>query len=212
MAADIPDMEAERTRRRLRAAIAFLGVLAAVLVATTAWLVIQRAVPGRGAQAPVVSIGGPFELTTHEGARLSDRDLAGAPYAVFFGFTHCPEVCPTTLWEMSQALGELGEEGSRLRVLFVTVDPERDTPSALATYLQSFDPRIVGLTGSEAEIAAMATAYRAYWRRVPTEGGDYTMDHTASVYLMDSQGRFVGTIAYEEEARTRLAKLVLLLS
>lgn len=162
---------------------------------------------GKVVTVPTVTIGGPFTLTTHEGAKLSDTDLKGAPFTVFFGFTHCPEVCPTTLWEMSEALTALGPEADRLKVLFVSVDPERDDPQSLALYLQSFDPRIVGLTGSEEEIAAVAGAYRAYWRKVPTEDGDYTMDHTASVYLMDAAGEFVGTITYEEEAKVRLAKL-----
>lgn len=160
-----------------------------------------------GGTTQTVRIGGPFVLTTQSGARLTEADLRGKPFTVFFGFTHCPEVCPTTLWEMSAALKALGPDADRLKVLFVTVDPARDTPGSLAGYLQAFDPRIVGLTGTEAEIDAMAKAYRAYWRKVPTEGGDYTMDHTASVFLMDAKGEFAGTIAYEEQAPVRLEKL-----
>lgn len=204
-------MADEARLRRLRVSIAVLGLLAVALVSATAWLVFRPGGPLVGAPQAVVEIGGPFELTTHEGTTLSSADLAGSPFAVFFGFTHCPEVCPTTLWEMSGALAELGDDADRLRVLFVTVDPERDTPELLATYLQSFDRRIVGLTGSAAEIEAVATAYRAYWRKVPTDDGDYTMDHTASVYLMDAEGRFAGTIAYEEDASVRKAKIERLL-
>lgn len=158
------------------------------------------------------SIGGPFRLTSQTGATVSDADLEGAPFGVFFGFTHCPEVCPTTLWEMSEALKALGPDAERLKILFVSVDPTRDTPEFLARYLQSFDPRIVGLTGTEEEIASVGKAYRAYWRKIPTEGGDYTMDHSTSVFLMDAAGRFVGTIAYGEQADTRLAKLKRLLA
>lgn len=194
--------------RQLRVAIAVLGVVAVLLVAATAFLLFRPGGPLVAApSSPTVTIGGPFRLTSHDGAILTDQDLAGRPFAVFFGFTHCPEVCPTTLWEMSSALQELGGDAEDLKVLFVTVDPARDTPEHLARYLQSFDSRIVGLTGSEEEMAAIANAYRAYWRKVPTEDGDYTMDHTASVYLMDRTGNFAGTIAYEEDAQTRLAKL-----
>lgn len=164
-----------------------------------------------GAFAPAaretVTIGGPFTLTSNTGETVTDADLKGAPFAVFFGFTHCPEVCPTTLWEMSEALKGLGPDGDALKMLFITVDPARDTPEVMARYLQSFDPRIVALTGSEAQIDAVAKHYRAYWNRVPTDDGGYTMDHTASVFLMDAEGTFQGTIAYEEQADVRLEKL-----
>jgi len=153
------------------------------------------------------AIGGPFQLTTDEGTRLSDQELRGAPFAVFFGFTNCPEICPTTLWEMSEALKALGSEGRQLRLLFITVDPERDTPAVLSRYLQAFDSRIVGLTGSDTEIEAVAKSYRIYREKVPTDDGNYTMDHTATVMLMGKDGRFRGTIAYEESSGTRLEKL-----
>ncbi|TKT82405.1 SCO family protein [Aquamicrobium sp. LC103] len=183
----------------------------AVSAGIVAFAAIQLAAPGGPAGSRIVdetvTIGGPFKLTTHEGAALSDTDLEGTPFAVFFGFTHCPEVCPTTLWELSEALGAIGDDADRLKVLFVSVDPERDTPEALAAYLQSFDRRIVGLTGEAADIEAMANAYRAYWKRVPLEDGDYTMDHTASVYLMNSEGRFSGMISYEEVSDMRVRKL-----
>jgi protein SCO1/2 len=155
----------------------------------------------------IVPIGGPFRLTTQTGSELSDTDLKGVPFAAFFGFTHCPEVCPTTLWEMSEALKTLGSDAEHLKVLFISVDPERDTPDELARYLGSFDPRIVGLTGSETDVAEVARAYRVYWRKVPTGDGDYTIDHMASVYLMDADGHFAGTISYGEEMSVRLEKL-----
>ena len=162
-----------------------------------------------GAARAVASpqIGGPFRLTSSQGGVLSDSDLKGKPFAIFFGFTRCPEICPTTLWEMSETLRRLGPEGADLRALFVTLDPERDTPETLASYLQSFDPRIVGLSGTPEEIAAVAKAYRVFWRKVPTANGDYTMDHTAVVYLMDAAGAYAGIIGYKDDAATRDRKL-----
>jgi protein SCO1/2 len=181
------------------------------LVVLTATLLFAIAPPSsRTSQAPA-AIGGPFRLTTHEGNSLTNDDLAGQPFAVFFGFTHCPDVCPTTLFDISELLKDLGPEADRLRVLFVTVDPEQDTPEILASYLQSFDPRITGLTGSEQEIAAAAKAYRAYFRKVPTEGGGYTMEHTATVHLMNGRGEFFGTLDTHEGREAKLAKLQRLL-
>jgi protein SCO1/2 len=153
-----------------------------------------------------VAIGGPFRLTTHDGRALTDGDLKGQPFALFFGFTHCPDVCPTTLFDISELLKELGPEAERLRVLFVTVDPRRDTSDLLATYLQSF-PRVIGLTGTKADVAAAAKAYRAYFREVPTKDGSYTMEHTATVYLMNRWGEFFSTLDYHEGRDAKLAKL-----
>ena len=138
------------------------------------------------------AVGGPFTLVSHEGKTVTDRDFRGAPHLVFFGFTHCPDVCPTKLFEISEVLRAAGERGRTLKALFITVDPERDTPEALKSYLGSFDPRIVGLTGERPAIDAAVRAFRAYSRKVPIQAGDYTMEHTALVYLMDRNGRFVG--------------------
>jgi protein SCO1/2 len=153
-----------------------------------------------------VPIGGPFRLTSHEGKPVTDQDLKGKPFVVFFGFTHCPEVCPTTLYDLTQDLEALGKDADKLRVAFITVDPAQDTPELMKTYLSSFDPRIVGLTGTEEEIAAVARAYKVYYRKVPTEGG-YTMDHTASIFLMDSKGDFYGTSNFQESDEIRRGKL-----
>jgi protein SCO1 len=161
-----------------------------------------------------VSIGGPFRLTSHEGRPFDSAELKGAPYALFFGFTHCPDVCPTTLLEMTQHLAALGPAADKLKVLFVTVDPERDTPKLLKDYLSAFDPRITGLTGTPAEIAAVAKSYRAYYEKVPGKSGEkdgYTMNHAASVYLMDGAGKFMGTFNFQEKQeiqRTKLNRLV----
>jgi protein SCO1 len=144
-------------------------------------------VPSAGASA----IGGPFSLVDQDGRPVTDKDLRGRPFLVFFGFTHCPDVCPTALFEISEVLGKLGPDAQRVSALFVTVDPERDTPAQMKDYLSSFNPRLVGLTGDPAAIAAVAKEYRVYVKKVPLDHGDYTMDHTALVYLMDKDGRFV---------------------
>jgi protein SCO1/2 len=188
-------------------AIAVLGFLS-VALAIGWWRVdgptVARYLP-REAQA--LRIGGPFRLTDHSGRRVTEQDFAGRPVMLFFGFTHCPDVCPTALFEMTTRLAALGEGGARLQALFVTVDPERDTAEQLALYLGSFDPRILGLTGSRAEVEAAAAAFRVVARRVPQEGGGYTMDHTTSVFLMDSSGRFAGTIDHHEDNEAALAKM-----
>ena len=122
---------------------------------------------------------------------MSDQDFRGKPLLVFFGYTHCPDVCPTTLFDVSEVMRRLGREADRAAALFITVDPQRDTPATLKDYLSSFDPHLRGLTGSTDATAAVAKAYRVYYKKVPTEGDDYTMDHTAIVYLMDKDGHFV---------------------
>ena len=152
---------------------------------------------GRGGPRPgagvlqTAAIGGPFRLTDQNGAPFSDQDLKGKTFLVFFGFTHCPDVCPTTLFEISQIMRDLGADADRTAALFISVDPERDTPEAMKDYLASFDPHVRGLTGDAEALAAVAKAYRVYYKKVPLDGGDYTMDHTAIVYLMDKEGRFV---------------------
>ncbi len=141
--------------------------------------------------APASSgIGGPFALTDPNGKTVTDADFKGEPTLVFFGYTHCPDICPTTLSDLSQVLNALGPD-KRAAALFITLDPERDTPAVLKDYLSSFDPRIVGLTGSRAAIDKVEQEYRVYAKKVPAEGGDYSMDHTALVYLIDKGGNFV---------------------
>jgi len=137
------------------------------------------------------AIGGPFQLIDQDGRTVTERDLLGKPSLVFFGFTNCPDVCPTTLFDMSQVLHALGPDADRTRAIFITVDPERDTQSVLKDYLSSFDPHITGLTGELPAITAVAKEYRAYFKKVTIDGGGYTMDHTAITYLMDKDGRFV---------------------
>lgn len=137
------------------------------------------------------SVGGPFHLEDQNGKPVSDADMKGRPFLVFFGFTRCPDICPTTLLDMSQVLQQLGKDADRVGALFITVDPERDTPAVLKDYLSSFDPHLRGLTGDRAAVDAAMKAYRVYSKKIPLKDGDYTMDHTAAVYLMDKDGHFV---------------------
>lgn len=144
----------------------------------------------RGGTAPA-AIGGPFKLTDQSGQTVTEKSLAGRPTIIFFGFTHCPDICPTALFDMSEVLRAMGPDADKVNAYFVSVDPERDTPAAMKDYLSSFDPHLKGLTGSVEEIAKVTTAYRVYAKKVPLKDGDYTMDHTALVYLMDRKGNFV---------------------
>lgn len=181
-----------------------LAATMALVFAGLVFLVVQTT---RNPLAAAAAVGGPFRLATDDGRPVTDADLLGRPTVIFFGFTFCPEVCPTTLAELSSALAALGPEADRLNVVFVSVDPERDTPEILRDYLSAFDPRIRGLTGTPEEIASAARAYAVFYRKVPLEGGDYTMDHTASMFLMDAEGRFVGTISFGEDPKVAFAKL-----
>jgi protein SCO1/2 len=156
-----------------------------------------------------VAIGGSFALVDHTGKAVTAADFRGSPLAVFFGFTHCPEVCPTTLLRLGNLTRQLGSEAARLKILLITVDPERDTPAQLSLYLQSFDPGVVGLTGSQAQVDAVLGAFNAYAKKVPVDGG-YTMDHTANVYLMTTEGTFRTMIDYHEADSSALAKLRML--
>ena len=175
-----------RSRLFILAAAFALGIIACaglVLVMTghfTNTPAIQRA-----------AVGGPFKLIDQNGQPFTDKDLKGKPFLVFFGFTHCPDICPTALFEVSEILRGLGSDADKVSAVFISVDPERDTPAVLKDYLSSFDPHLRGLTGSPEAIAAAAKEYRAYYNKVPLEEGDYTMDHSALVYLMDKEGRFV---------------------
>jgi len=192
-----------RTARFLVATGAFVAGL--ILCTAIILLVTGRTTPPSLPQ--VAAIGGPFSLTDHNGRTVTDRDLKGRPFLVFFGFTHCPDICPTAMFEISEIIKKLGPDGDRMRALFITVDPERDTPEALKAYVSSFDPRIIALTGDEASIAAMTKAYRAIYRKVPLKDGGYTMDHTAIVYLMDKEGRFVSPFSLKRTADAAAAEL-----
>jgi protein SCO1/2 len=158
-------------------------------------------------QLPGEPFGAPFALTDHNGQPITEAALQGQPTALFFGFTHCPEVCPTTLYELNGWMEKLGSGGDRLAAYFVTVDPERDTTEVLKDYVTAISDRIVGITGDPADVADMLQDYHVYAKKVPLDDGDYTMDHTASIFLLDSGGRFVGTIAWGEDPDVAVTKL-----
>ena len=141
--------------------------------------------------AAPTAIGGPFRLTDQSGQTVTEKSLIGRPTLIFFGFTHCPDVCPTSLFEMSEVLRAMGPDAGKVNAYFVSVDPERDTPAAMKDYLSSFDPNLKGLTGAPDDIARVLSAYRVYAKKIPLKDGDYTMDHTALIYLMDKKGSFV---------------------
>jgi protein SCO1/2 len=191
-----------RNTRVLLMGAAFLSAL--ILCLGLILLVTDRFAPGAPRAA---SIGGPFHLVDQNGQAITDQDFKGKPFLVFFGFTHCPEICPATLFEISEVLRKLGGDADRMRALFITVDPERDTPKALKEYMSSFDPHLVGATGDPAAIGAVAKAYRVYYKKVPIDGGGYTMDHTAIVYLMDKEGRFVSPFSVKGTAEAAAADL-----
>jgi protein SCO1/2 len=161
---------------------------------------------GSGGQS-ASAIGGSFKLVDQNGTQITEADIKGRPFLVFFGYTHCPDVCPTTLFDVSEVLRALGKDADRTGALFITVDPERDTPAVMKDYLSSFDPHLRGATGDRAAVDAAEKAYRVYAKKVPAENGDYSMDHTALVYLMDKQGRFVAPFSLKRRPEDAAADL-----
>ncbi len=194
------------TGARLRTFRIILWSAVGIATVTLAALALSGSLLPRFSLPLAASIGGPFELTSHTGRRLRATDLRGKPFAIFFGFTQCPDVCPTTLLDVSNHLAALGDAANRLNVVFVTVDPERDTIGHLAAYLKSFDARIIGLAGTAEETAGIVRHYRVLVQKVPTSSG-YTINHTATVFLMDAEGRLAGTLSFQEPPETQLAKL-----
>lgn len=177
-------------------AIVFAGLVAGALLAllTLPGLREGAANLASGRQtAGKALVGGPFRLTDHTGKAVTDADYRGRYMLIYFGYTFCPDVCPAGLQVISAALDQLGDKAGRVAPLFITLDPARDTPAKLAEYVGSFNPRIVGLTGSAEEIAEVAKAFRVYSKKVADakSPGDYTLDHTSIIYLMDPKGEFV---------------------
>lgn len=186
-----------------------LMVLAAFLAGLVLCFGVVLFVTRNGAPVATASaaIGGPFRLTDQNGKSVTEADFKGHPSLVFFGFTNCPEVCPTTLFDISEVLNRLGSDADKVNALFVTIDPERDTPAKLKDYLSSFNPRLTALGGDPAAIAAVAKAYRVFYEKVPQDGGNYTMNHTAIVYLMDKQGNFVAPFSLRRRPEDSAADL-----
>ncbi|MDQ0997822.1 protein SCO1/2 [Phyllobacterium ifriqiyense] len=184
----------------------------AAIAALTIFLVLTYVSGRQASTQKSVELGTPFNLIDQNGAPITEAAFKGHPTALFFGFTHCPEVCPTTLFEMAGLLNTLGDEGKDLRVFFISVDPERDTPEVMKGYTAAFTDRITGITGKPEEIEKLVKSWRIYAKKVPTEDGDYTMDHTASIMLLDRDARLKSTIDYKEDADVALKKLKLLIA
>jgi len=154
------------------------------------------------------AIGGPFKLVDQNGKPITEAALKGHPSLVFFGYTHCPDICPTTLFELSEVLHALGPDAAKTEAFFISVDPDRDTPAVMKDYLSSFDPHLRGITGNDQAIEAVEKEYRVYAKKVPTgKDGDYSMDHSAVVYLMDKQGRFVAPFSLNRKPEESAAEL-----
>jgi protein SCO1/2 len=187
-----------------------LLLVVAVAVIATVFAVysqLERQTTARHQLDSSLQFGGDFHMVDDEGRPVSQQDILGRPTVMFFGFTFCPDVCPTTLANLSDMMEKLGNDADRMKVVFVSVDPERDTPEKMHAYLSYFDKRIQGFTGTPEQLAAMAKEYGVYYKKVPLDGGSYTMDHTASVYLLDGTGDFVGTISIQENQEVALGKL-----
>lgn len=191
----------DRTTRPLVIVAAFAGSLAIGL------LLMLWAMGGLKNVAAPAAIGGPFQLTDQAGHTVTEKSLQGRPTLIFFGFTHCPDVCPTSLFEISEVLKALGKDADRVNAYFISVDPERDTTAAMKDYLSSFDPHLEGLTGNPDQVSKAITAYRVYAKKVPLKDGDYTMDHTALIYLMDRDGKFVAPFNLKQTPEQAAADL-----
>jgi protein SCO1 len=183
--------------RQTSVVLLFCALVLALVASVALWRMGDRAEPAGG----TASVGGPYTLTDQNGALRSDRDFRGRWVLLYFGYTFCPDVCPTTLAKMSAALGKLGPQADRFVPVFITIDPERDTPSVLKTYLAAFGPQFVGLTGKPSDIAHVAHIYRVYYAKHPLAGGNYAMDHSSVIYLIDPNGNFVK--AYDDEVSVR---------
>jgi protein SCO1 len=190
-----------QTTRPVVVAATFAGSLAIGLMVVM-WLVGGF----RGVAAPA-AIGGPFQLTDQVGQAVTETALVGRPTLIFFGFTHCPDVCPTELFEVSEILRAMGKDADRVNAYFVSVDPERDTAPIMKDYLSSFDPHLKGLTGDPQAVAKIISDYRVYAKKVPLKDGDYTMDHTALIYLMDRDGKFVAPFNLKQKPEEAAADL-----
>jgi protein SCO1/2 len=184
-----------------------------VILGAGAFLALSPHETPRGAAGTLLAgaIGGPFRLVDQDGKTVTDVDLKGKWSLVYFGYTHCPDACPTALNDIAVALDELGSKRSAVRPVFITVDPERDTPEVLKAYVTAFDAPILALTGTPEEVAQAAKGYRVYYAKHPEAGGDYSMDHSSVIYVMDPEGRFTASFTHQsapEEIAERLKKLL----
>lgn len=213
MADPLPELEEEQTPEERAAGLKTFRMIVWMLVALVAGIGLiaffgpeQHTAPDE----PVNygdTVGGAFSLTAPDGSTVTDQTLRGKPFAIFFGFTRCPDVCPTTLARLAGLREKMGEDGDKFQIVFVSVDPGYDSPEDIGRYVDLFGTPIIGLTGADEAIAEVAAVYHAFYEKVPVEGGDYTIDHTAAVYLMDAEGKLQSIIDYHENTETSLAKL-----
>ncbi|MEJ2457313.1 MAG: SCO family protein [Novosphingobium sp.] len=179
----------------------------AVILAALAWVGLR----GGGGPVDEPAFGGDFTLLAPDGSAVTRASIADRPFAIYFGFTRCPDVCPTMLASLARMRKALGPDGDGFRIVFVSVDPEHDKPAAIGEYVSLFDTPILGLTGSEAQLARIEKGFGIYVRKVPQPGGDYTVDHTAAAFLINRKGRLAGTIGHGESEKTGIEKLRLML-
>jgi protein SCO1/2 len=191
----------DRATRPLVIVAAFAGSLVVGL------MLMLWALGGMKSVTAASAIGGPFQLTDQSGQTVTEKNLLGHPTLIMFGFTHCPDVCPTELFEISEMLRAMGKDADRVNAYFISVDPERDTKAVMKDYLSSFDPHLKGLTGSPEAVAKAIADYRVYAKKVPLKDGDYTMDHTALIYLMDRDGKFVAPFNLQRSPQEAAADL-----
>src|SRR6188472_1303932 len=193
------------SNRFARPLILFAAFAGSLVVGLTVVLWLLGGLAGTRTAASIG--GGPFKLTDQTGQTVTEKNMVGRPTIIFFGYTHCPDVCPTSLFEMSEVLRAMGPAADRINAYFVTVDPERDTQEAMASYLSSFDPHLKGLTGDPAAVQKALSAFRVYAKKVPLKDGAYSMDHMALIYLMDREGRFVSPFDLKRSADAAAADL-----
>lgn len=190
--------------RRLRL---MMWLVAGIFAASMVVLIWRQSLPQQAESTAFGTIGGPFTLTGTDGKPFASSKLNGRPAAMFFGFTHCPDVCPTTLARLARLRRQLGQGDDALSIVFVSVDPERDTPAELQAYLSLFDAPVVGLTGTPAQVEQVKKQFGIFSRKVDQPGGGYSVDHTAAVILLDRNGQFVATLSPEEGDEVALDKL-----
>ena len=209
----VPRRSAERGIRLRRFVLVAVLLGGFVILGAGAFLALSLHETPRGAAGTLLAsaIGGPFHLVDQNGKTVTDGDLKGKWSLVYFGYTHCPDACPTALNDIAIALDELGPQRGAVRPVFITVDPERDTPEVLKSYVTSFDAPILALTGSPEQIAQAAKGYRVYYAKHPEADGNYSMDHSSVIYVMDPEGRFTASFTHEsspEQIAERLKKLL----
>jgi protein SCO1 len=201
----------QRPRPQLVLAAALLGGL--MILGTGAFVALELHDSSHGAEGTLLSaaIGGPFKLIDQNGHTVTNTNLEGKWLLVYFGYTHCPDACPTALNNMALALSDIGAEKNEVRPVFITIDPQRDTAPVMKDYVSAFDAPILALTGSDTAIAQAAKEYRVYYAKHPEPGGDYSMDHTSIIYVMDPKGRFTASFSGEDppdQIAARLKKLL----